>query len=140
MNAYHGVMNRDQILAAVRDCLDATGGIAAAYVFGSVARGEETTGSDVDVAVILTAGRPRSLAELPSGLEASLERTLGRDVDLVVLNGAPPDLVHRVLRDGVLVLEVDRSTRVEFEIQARNAYFDLKPILDQYRRAALKSA
>ncbi len=133
-------MNRDRTLSIVRDCLLESGGVAAAYVFGSVARGDEHAGSDVDVAVLFTAGRPRSLTELPVGLQAALERGLGREVDLVVLNGAPPDLLHRILRDGVLVLEVDRSARIEFEVQARNAYFDLKPILDQYRRAALESA
>jgi hypothetical protein len=35
---------------------------------------------------------------------------LGRPVDLVALKRAPADLVHRVLRDGVLVF--DASARV----------------------------
>jgi len=45
------------------------------------------------------------------------------------LNDAPPDLVHRVLRDGRLVLESDRTARVRFEVSARNAYFDVLPTL-----------
>jgi len=32
------------------------------------------------------------------------------------------DLIHRVLRDGILVYEQDRSRRIRFEVQARNAY------------------
>ena len=52
-----------------------------------------------------------------------------------MLETAPPDLVHRVLRDGVLVLEADRSRRVEFEVAARREYLDLVPVLEQYRRA-----
>lgn len=134
-------MEREAILAAVRDCLSKDGeDVLAAYVFGSVGRGEASATSDVDVGVLLTGGRPRTLAELPVELQERLERALDRKVDLVVLDGAPPDLLHRVLRDGVLVLERDRAARIEFEIQARNAYFDLKPILDRYRRAALESA
>jgi hypothetical protein len=55
-------------------------------------------------------------------------------VQVIVLNDAPPDLVHRVLRDGVLVLDRDPPLRVHFEVRARNEYFDVKPFLDQYRR------
>lgn len=134
-------MQRDAILAAVRDQLSKDGeGVLAAYVFGSVGRGEASDASDVDVGVLLAGGRPRTLGGFPLGIQDRLERALGRKVDLVVLDGAPPDLLHRVLRDGVLVLEQDRVARIEFEIQARNAYFDLKPILDRYRRTALESA
>jgi len=65
----------------------------------------------------------------------TLERLLGKPVDLVILNRAPLDLIHRVLRDGVLVYESDSPSRIRFEVQARSAYFDLLPYLRQYRRA-----
>jgi len=109
--------------------------VACAYLFGSVARGEAGPGSDVDVAVLLGAPPPATLQGAGFRLEGDLERALGRPVDLVVLNRAPVDLVHRVLHDGVLVFEADRSARVRFEVRARNQYFDLRPILDRYRRA-----
>ncbi len=73
--------------------------------------------------------------ELPPALRLdNLERALGRRTQVVVLNDAPPDLVHRVLRDGRLVLERDRAARIRFEVRARNEYFDLLPILNRYRR------
>ncbi len=53
----------------------------------------------------------------------------------MVLNRAPADLIHRVLRDGVLVIDRDRQRRIEFEIKARNEYFDLEPIRTRYRHA-----
>jgi hypothetical protein len=53
----------------------------------------------------------------------------------VILNDASPDLVHRVLRDGLLAFESDRSARIRFEVHARNEYFDLLPVLNDYRRA-----
>lgn len=62
-----------------------------------------------------------------------LQERLGRDVDVVVVNAAPPDLVHRVLRDGLLIFECDRQARIAFEVQARNEYFDLLPHLERYR-------
>jgi hypothetical protein len=49
------------------------------------------------------------------------------------MNTAPADLIHRILRDGKLLLEADKSCRIAFEVRARNEYFDLLPILQRYR-------
>jgi predicted nucleotidyltransferase len=108
--------------------------IAVAYLFGSVARGTAKPSSDVDVAVLLKTDPPRTVDGLCLELEGQLERRLGRPVQLVVLNRASCDLVHRVLRDGVLLLERDPGARVRFEVDARNRYFDLQPFLRRYRR------
>jgi hypothetical protein len=51
------------------------------------------------------------------------------------LNRASVDLIHRILRDGILVYEAHRSARIHFEVQARREYLDLLPYLRQYRRA-----
>lgn len=110
------------------------GDAAAVYLFGSVARGTAREGSDVDLGVLLEEEPPRTLRGLKLDLEADLESLLNVPVQLVVLNRAPPDLVHRVLRDGKLVLDRDRSKRIRFEVKARNEYFDLQPILRRYRR------
>jgi hypothetical protein len=40
-----------------------------------------------------------------------------------------------VLRDDCLLLERDASARVRFEVRVRSRYFDVKPYLDEYRRA-----
>jgi len=108
--------------------------VVAVYLFGSVARGQAGPASDVDVAVLLAADPRPDLDGLLLGEEAELERTLGVPVQLVVLNTAPCDLVHRVLRDGVLLLDRDPSARVRFEVRARNEFFDLQPVLDAYRK------
>ena len=105
----------------------------AAYLFGSVARGTPRPGSDVDIAVLYAGEPPASLAGLPLDLEAELERLLGAPVQVVVLNRAPVDLIHRVLRDGVLLVDRDPSTRIRFEVKARNEFFYLQPILARYR-------
>lgn len=109
-------------------------GLAAAYLFGSVARGEAKPGSDVDVGLLYVDAPAPTLTAQPFFAAAELESLLGRPVDLVVMNAAPVDLVHRILRDGVLLLQPDPSSRIAFEVKARNAYFDLLPILKRYRR------
>lgn len=114
-------------------------GVAAAYLFGSVARGKAGPRSDVDVAVLYIGDPPAGFAGLGIPLAGDLERLLHRPVDVVVLNRAPADLVHRVLRDAHLLVERDRSRRIAFEIRSRNEYFDLLPHLQRYRRMGLRS-
>jgi predicted nucleotidyltransferase len=131
----------DTAIEAIRNAL---GGEAdepvAGYVFGSVARGESRPDSDVDVAVLFRTVPAGTLDALALDLRDRLEARVGRAVDLTVLNAAPSDLVHRVLRDGVLVAEGDAAARVEFEVRARNEYFDLKPYLDEYRRTGVRTS
>ena len=129
-------MERDEVIERIGAYFAREGdGIVCAYVFGSLGRGTARTDSDIDVAVLLEVPPAATLAGCGLRLEGDLERVLGREVDLVVLNGAPIDLVHRVLRDGVLAFEADAAARVRFEVRARNEYFDLRPVLDRYRRA-----
>jgi predicted nucleotidyltransferase len=110
-------------------------GTAAVYLYGSVARGDSRPGSDLDVAVLFEQDPPRTLEGLHTAIADDLQAALGRPVDLVILNHASPDLVHRVLRDGILVCERNRSARVRFEVRLRNEYFDMEPIRRMYRRA-----
>jgi predicted nucleotidyltransferase len=127
-------MERGVLVDALRDVLGSEPSVRAAYLFGSVARAEAGPESDVDVAVLLGDGEPRELQREGLRIEGELERRVGRTVQVVVLNLAPVDLVHRVLRDSVLLSEADRSARIRFEVRARNEYFDLLPFLRRYRR------
>ena len=114
--------------------------IVAAYLFGSVARGTASESSDIDVGVLLGASPAPTLEGRLLDYEATLERALGRAVQVVILNDASPDLIHRVLRDSRLVLDRDRPARLRFEVRARNLYFDVLPFLTRYRRRALERA
>jgi predicted nucleotidyltransferase len=108
-------------------------GAIAAYVFGSAARGTARPGSDVDVAVLFDVAPPPELTGPAFTLASDLEAVLEHPVDLVVLNSASADLVHRVLRDGDIVLDRDPSRRLRFEVAKRNEYFDLAPMRRLYR-------
>jgi predicted nucleotidyltransferase len=113
--------------------------LVCAYLFGSYARGEQTTSSDVDVAVLFPreqgAFDARNAFSGPAtSVRGDLERVLRRTVDLIDLRAAPVDLIHRVLRDGRILVERDARERVRFEVEKRNEYFDLVPFLNRYRR------
>lgn len=108
--------------------------VIVAYLFGSVARDAARDDSDVDVAVLLSAMPEDPYDRSGSNIVAELTSRLGVDVDVVVLNHAPVDLIHRVLRDDCILAEHDRSRRIAFEVDARNRYFDLLPFIRRYRR------
>ena len=114
----------------------ADGNVVAAYLFGSVARGDDHVRSDVDVAVLYRRDPPRTFDALPLRLEGEIERLLGRRTEVVCLNLAPVDLCARVLRDGVLLVDRDPALRIGFEVRTRNLWFDLQPVLRTYRRLA----
>ena len=112
---------------------DARGAIAV-YLFGSVARGEAGAKSDVDLGVLFATDPPATLDAPQFALEVELGRLLRAPVQVVALNRASADLVHRVLRDGRLVLDRDRAARIRFEVRLRNQYFDMAHVRALYRR------
>ena len=112
------------------------GNLVAAWLFGSVARGDDGARSDIDVAVLYRCEPPRTFDALPLRLEGEIERLLDRRTEVICLNLAPVDLRARVLRDGVLLLDQDPALRIGFEVRTRNLWFDLQPVLRTYRRLA----
>jgi len=130
---YWAAVDAETFVARAQPILSAHPGLTAAYLFGSVARGTAKASSDVDVAVLYAERPPSVLGSPPMKLEAALERELHCPVEVVCLNTAPPDLAIRVLRHGRLILERDRAARIRFEVNLRNIYWDLEPILKRCR-------
>lgn len=129
-------METTQLITALEDFFSRRDrGLAAVYLYGSFARGTQRAESDVDVGLLFAGEAPDpSISGPRARIEGELEEELGRPVQAVTLNTAPPDLVHRVLRDGRLVHEADPSRRIQFEVAARSRYLDLLPVLHRYRR------
>ena len=127
-------MDVARIQKAIETVFDSDDNVVAAYLFGSFARDDARADSDVDIAILERSPPSGTLASLRLDRQAQLEKALGRAVDLVVLNTAPVDLVHRVLRDRTMLLERDESARIAFEVDARRRYFDRLPIVTQYRK------
>ena len=74
-----------------------------AWLFGSFARGEETSDSDVDILVVLDHSQPVGLKFF--GMWGDLERMLGRPVDLVVDRTLAPYARESADRDKILIYE-----------------------------------
>ena len=97
----------DQLAAALTAALVGSRGVASAYLFGSMATGRAHRESDVDVGVLLDRlvhPRPADRFEARLRLAALLQSATGRDIDLVVLNDAPPQLGRHILTRGARLL------------------------------------
>ena len=130
------VSDPSAVQRAAARCASGRREILAAYVFGSVASGRTRKDSDVDVAVLLarSRGSKRSLPyrlTLMTDLGSALRRS---NVDVVILNDAPPLLAHRVLSKGTLVFERSKSVRVRFQVQTANRYADVMPMFETHIR------
>jgi uncharacterized protein len=110
--------------------------VVAAYLFGSQARGGAGRLSDVDLAVWLNDHlEPDRRLSRQLALSADAASRLGTDeVELVVLNGAPPLLAQRVIRDGQLLTERSALARVRLETEAIIRYLDTIPLREELGR------
>lgn len=77
--------------------------VVKAWIFGSVARGEETPLSDVDILVVLDHTQPIGLKFY--GMWNDLEQLLDRSVDLVTESSLADFARESVERDKILIYE-----------------------------------
>lgn len=104
--------------------------VALAYLFGSVVSGDRHALSDIDIGVLL---KPDAVFNLDDQLSliTDLRKLLDFDyVDLSLLNDAAPLLKFEVVQNGELVFVTDDEIRCDFEVRARQEYFDIQPLLE----------
>lgn len=103
------------------------------YLFGSHAREDAGSLSDIDVAVYLD--RRLDAFRYRLVLMEELARFLkGAEFDLVVLNNAPLALQYEIVREG-RVLKEDKRRRVDFETRVLSRYLDtahLRKVQEHY--------
>ena len=109
-----------------------------AYLFGSVARGQATHLSDVDIAVLFVPGLDTETSvERQLDLMVALDDLADREVQVTILNRAPPLLAYHVIRDGIRLYERNPVERVAFEVRTMKMYFDLKPMIEFHRQTLM---
>ena len=120
----------------------AVSGVVSAYLFGSEAQGRAHRESDVDVGVVLRYDEhptTRDRFETRLRLHTELGAALRREVDVIVLNDAPPLLARRVVLSGYRVFcgDADGDHGFVRDVQLRAA--DVEPFIRRTRRAKLSA-
>ncbi|MEM3462811.1 MAG: nucleotidyltransferase domain-containing protein [Candidatus Bathyarchaeia archaeon] len=128
---------RDIASGALKAYFEKEGCVLVAYLFGSRSRGNATADSDIDIAVLLAEPHRGSL-ELYLRLSDELSKRLG-EVDLVILNEAPPLLKYQVIRHGKVIYCGDEGARIEFEARAQDEYLDFSRAAARYDECLLRS-
>jgi predicted nucleotidyltransferase len=98
------------------------------YLFGSFAKSTYTNFSDIDLAFLFNSkfGKHK-LFEIRLNLIGALQRIIKKDIDLAILNFAPPLLKFEAI-NGILLYEKSRKIRVDFEVKTIREYLDTKYI------------
>ncbi len=106
-------------------------------LIGSQARGDAGPLSDVDIAVWHAPDLDASSRlQLQLQLARAASEAVGSDeVDVVLLNKAPPLMRHRAMRHGKRLVERDRDERVRMETRAMLEYLDTEPLRAELGRA-----
>ena len=134
----NGTDELESILSGLASYFAGKPGVQAAWLFGSYSEGRSHRDSDLDVAVLLEHARypdARARFEARVGLTADIIALLHRnEIDLVVLNDAPPRFARRIVLDGCRVYCSDADAEHAFrrDVQLRAA--DIGPFLDRMRR------
>jgi len=92
--------------------------VAAAYLYGSYAKGSETASSDVDVAVLLQPGDQEECRKIQDRLYLEVSRRLRKDVHMTRLILNELELVRQVLSTGICVCVNDPKMHSEFKNRA----------------------
>ena len=120
----------ERTLAETGQCFAQRPEVLVAYLFGSHARKKPTPISDVDFAVLLSEAVPcESYLDYRITLMQELTKIFHSDeVQVVILNQAPPLLAYKVVVEGKLLLCRDELARLRFRIDATRRYLDTKAL------------
>jgi len=125
-----------QITATVTKYFKERPNVAAVYLYGSQARGDEKQGSDIDLAVLFSKKQKPTSSDMPQvTFIQELTKRMGRKVDVQDLKNCRVDFTHRVLSEGRLLISNNEVERVEFEENILQRYFDLKPMFKEYYKS-----
>ena len=118
------------VVEKLRRVLEEMPSVHLAVLFGSAAKGTLGPDSDIDIGVSL-----EGEAHVAPAVGVALERAVGRPVDVVSLDNAPPLLRFEIARDGLVLVERDRHRWAEFRAHAMIDWWDWAPTARMMHKA-----
>lgn len=96
-----------------------------ALIFGSYAEGRQKKASDIDIGIYFV--QPPEGIKLLTLINV-LSELAGREVDVVVLNNAPPFLRHQIMKNRVILTIKDMAVYAKFREKTISDYDEYKYI------------
>jgi len=118
------MLNVSEIREKLKKALEKHPEVVFAYLHGSVLETEYPR--DVDVALYVEGIENPLEYELSIAVE--LERCLGKEIDVRILNDAPPAFRYRVVSRGEVILSRDEEKRLSFVERTVEEYLDFEPM------------
>lgn len=110
------------------------------YLFGSRAAGRAGPISDYDFAILLKKNGKRDFLDEQIFFTKELGGVLHTsNVDVLILNEAPPRVAHQVLKYGKVIFQRKNKSRALFEAKTENMYLDYKYFYEIGDKFLLKS-
>lgn len=97
-------------------------GVDAVYLFGSYATGRVKPTSDIDVCVI-------TKKDIPKVVKEKILSNSSKKIDIVLFWDLPNPIRFRVLKEGKLLYERDRSALYRIKINTLRSYLDMQPMI-----------
>lgn len=126
----------DAKFARLRSAIEASSLVRLAILFGSRASGTASDASDFDIGILPAEPALGLQAEL--GLAARLSSVVGRDVDLVRLDGDDPLLGHEVARNGRCLFEAAPGLFAAYRAAAMACWLDFDEVSAPHRQRFLR--
>ncbi len=128
---------RERLLSEAQQLLEGEPAVLAAWLYGSVARGQAAR--DIDLALLIASGHDAwSVAQrVAVRLESALGHLLPLDVRPVD-NGSAPAFRFAIVRDGLLLYERDNDARRLFWMDAVREWLDVAPMISRLSQAFIE--
>lgn len=131
--------NLESVQAKLSEYFNSLNEVTLAYLFGSVARGNDNRLSDVDIGVLLDESLSKQdIFRLELHIIDDVAGLLGSSrIDLSIMNQASLLLNFNIIKDGY-VLKSDEVRRVSFEKRVMSRYLDEMFYRQRYMRENVK--
>jgi predicted nucleotidyltransferase len=129
------IVNRDLIIRELSQYYHGKTEVLFGYLFGSYAQNRYDHGSDIDIGIYLTNYDGELKFKYKLEETVKLQEMFNRNIDLIIINEAPPLLRHEIFRHGILFKDQDHSFLIEFRVNNFYKYLDQSFIINRYFEA-----
>jgi len=123
-----------KIQTVITDYLSRYADIRLAFLFGSIAEGQHSEASDIDLAILFQTEPDFYFLD---NIKNALSGFIKREIDIVVLNDASPIIKMQALKKGIPLIRRDKAYE-EFFTRTVEEYADLKIVRKEIEDNILK--